>query len=648
MKENKQIIVIDSTEITLTRSAFYSFSQIKYGCQDPENQEIQRTILINSTEYNEAILNQVFKYEASSLTLEFYFDDSSKIGLHNITMICDDNFNEPISFTILVHALENYAPVSKNALENQWAFVNSETVEFIYSNISDVFYDQEYETLDFELRLEGDIGLETITDINYYIDQFTDKMHIFVDPQDSAKIFNLLLKAQDGVYNTNTMPFSIEIKACHESCATCSNDSDSDCTSCVDGLVLYQGTCVSECGYSTYLDSETSICEDCPTECEACSGPSASTQCSYRGDLTDMTCVKITNAKYQNCLDFIKNFDMTDTSIYIPPIDEIQSKSFSCLNMEYCDLSDRSGIDWSCNWERKLLLTCDVNAQEQVIIRVLTNSLPNHCMQPTNMFPIENVIDFEVAFSLSSSQLSKKAMIAQNIVDYYMCSMDWINDSATLESKYSYNKIQGDLGGIIGISITGVPIYSGTSELFYDAFYPQSYTANHNELDSIEVDACLGSTQLTLFYHYYSISPCVFKNPLFTPITHAQTCEDLLECKKDPLKYAIANIATSQRVLKYVGIARDGHMIVGPFKSQGALWQPCDVDACNGAMVNGHYVYVSTLFHPYTVGCWGPATGKSSVAQSCSSNVQICLSQAISGVQIGVIFIFLSIISFLM
>lgn len=65
-------------------------------------------------------------------------------------------------------------------------------------------------------------------------------------------------------------------------------------------------------------------------------------------------------------------------------------------------------------------------------------------------------------------------------------------------------------------------------------------------------------------------------------------------------------------------------MIVGPYKADGALWQPCDVDVCNGVIVNSEYVYASTLFYPYTVACWGPANKQSQYPAGCSSNTQTC------------------------
>lgn len=60
--------------------------------------------------------------------------------------------------------------------------------------------------------------------------------------------------------------------------------------------------------------------------------------------------------------------------------------------------------------------------------------------------------------------------------------------------------------------------------------------------------------------------------------------------------------------MQKIGLARDGHFIVGIYNQHGKLWSPCEVDFCNGAIINGEYVYASTMFHPYTVGCYGPAT----------------------------------------
>lgn len=59
------------------------------------------------------------------------------------------------------------------------------------------------------------------------------------------------------------------------------------------------------------------------------------------------------------------------------------------------------------------------------------------------------------------------------------------------------------------------------------------------------------------------------------------------------------------------GIAKDGHLIFGPYNYYGELWSCDDVDICNGFFLkDSSYGYATTSFFPYTVGCWGPASGQ--------------------------------------
>jgi hypothetical protein len=56
------------------------------------------------------------------------------------------------------------------------------------------------------------------------------------------------------------------------------------------------------------------------------------------------------------------------------------------------------------------------------------------------------------------------------------------------------------------------------------------------------------------------------------------------------------------------GIAKDGHVIYGPYNRWGEVWECEDLDFCNGFfLLDTSYGYATTTFFPYTVGCWGPA-----------------------------------------
>ena len=67
-----------------------------------------------------------------------------------------------------------------------------------------------------------------------------------------------------------------------------------------------------------------------------------------------------------------------------------------------------------------------------------------------------------------------------------------------------------------------------------------------------------------------------------------------------------------------IGIAKDGHLLVGPWNDEGSLWTCDQHDICNGRVdSNGNYVYVATGTFPYHVGCWGPAA-KQTYPADCS------------------------------
>jgi hypothetical protein len=97
-------------------------------------------------------------------------------------------------------------------------------------------------------------------------------------------------------------------------------------------------------------------------------------------------------------------------------------------------------------------------------------------------------------------------------------------------------------------------------------------------------------------------------------------CDDNSTCKGQYYDFAEAAYPKS---LTPVAIAKDGHIIWGPYNSNGEEWDSCDVDLCNGAVIDGTYGYASTSFHPYFVGCWGPGND-AGCSQECSSNPRSC------------------------
>ena len=78
------------------------------------------------------------------------------------------------------------------------------------------------------------------------------------------------------------------------------------------------------------------------------------------------------------------------------------------------------------------------------------------------------------------------------------------------------------------------------------------------------------------------------------------------------------------------GLAKDGRPIYTPHFGNGQDYKDCEVDICNGMSIGGHYSYVSTFFHPYVMGCFGPGDSPN-LAQECSANPRSCNVPAANG-----------------
>lgn len=204
-------------------------------------------------------------------------------------------------------------------------------------------------------------------------------------------------------------------------------------------------------------------------------------------------------------------------------------------------------------------------------------------------------------------------------MDAQLCSAIWATSSSVNAQIQLSDTSSSNTDKIVGISLIGVPFFTGTYEAGYDFIKPKAYS-NFTIPIELEVDNCLGVT-IGGVYRFHSYSHCIFSVPSIAP----KKCQNITECNSNPITYALSQTPSEFKTLKEIGIAKDGRVIYGPYKSRDSIWQPCDVDMCNGATILGIYSYVTTVFHPYTVGCWGP--GKASVkglVPSCSTNPRKC------------------------
>ena len=113
-------------------------------------------------------------------------------------------------------------------------------------------------------------------------------------------------------------------------------------------------------------------------------------------------------------------------------------------------------------------------------------------------------------------------------------------------------------------------------------------------------------------YHYHMWSPCAKKgNGSASTSAAPGMCKDSDDCKKDPISFAISKSYTDTSTYgMIIGLAKDGHLIYGPYNSAGKLWSCSDHDVCNGTFIDGNYVYLSTTTFPYVLGCFGPSVSQ--------------------------------------
>lgn len=113
--------------------------------------------------------------------------------------------------------------------------------------------------------------------------------------------------------------------------------------------------------------------------------------------------------------------------------------------------------------------------------------------------------------------------------------------------------------------------------------------------------------------HAHTISPCACTGCGSTTEKPGACNEEdsdgvsTVDCFPDDYTFMKAGWTSDTTYGGVYGLAKDGHVIYGPYNGSGELWACGDVDVCNGFWLDdGSYGYASTTFFPYLVGCWGP------------------------------------------
>ena len=116
--------------------------------------------------------------------------------------------------------------------------------------------------------------------------------------------------------------------------------------------------------------------------------------------------------------------------------------------------------------------------------------------------------------------------------------------------------------------------------------------------DELEgMDQCLTHTNTDNEIHYRAVGPCMKQfNSLLDGTIAPELCKNDSRCASDPFDWAL-NFGTTyaDKSLTDIGLARDGHVIKGPYNEDGELWSCDQIDICNGTFLSdGSYAYVAT------------------------------------------------------
>ena len=250
--------------------------------------------------------------------------------------------------------------------------------------------------------------------------------------------------------------------------------------------------------------------------------------------------------------------------------------------------------------------------------------MPSHCYGSSDIpnAPKDQAIDFTVfwnRFVVGDVMWTEAQQDEEKEVDNILCQISRTDASHMQAGTYVDAAGATNQSTVSGYSFDNIAIFNGLAMGNKDAVL--------TEVDTM--DNCLthSSPSPGLQLHYHSLGLCM-KPSAYTSTTVVPTlCKDEEDpndsnkktCLDDPFEWALKSWTDDTNYGGDLGLARDGHVIVGPYNKDGELWACDEHDICNGTFIDGTYVYVATETFPYIVGCWGPAH-EQTVAATCSSN----------------------------
>ena len=210
----------------------------------------------------------------------------------------------------------------------------------------------------------------------------------------------------------------------------------------------------------------------------------------------------------------------------------------------------------------------------------------------------------------------------KNLVDKLLCDYNRLKEDNIFSDYYYFSRGENQ-DHVAGYAFDNIPIFNALIINNYSDTGEETPTCSTENCDTVEyrdayenetdtMDYCLARVDLTNTLHYRGLGGCMKQfNTLLDGTFAPELCKNAKnkECTKDPFKWAMKSKVFAEKEFMDIGLARDGHVIKGPYNEDGELWTCEDIDICNGTYLSdGSYAYVATSTFPYIVGCWGPAT----------------------------------------
>eukprot|EP00347_Sterkiella_histriomuscorum_P008835 403343557 len=178
---------------------------------------------------------------------------------------------------------------------------------------------------------------------------------------------------------------------------------------------------------------------------------------------------------------------------------------------------------------------------------------------------------------------------------------------------------------MIRVQTNSMPDHQHKADAFYSAAYGKVQSPSR-----VDLDVCLGTATGTGFYHYYSFSPCILFSEVKSSVVQIRNAKATQTCIHQ-LTSMVYKFIRLQLVLQEMTTLLYHHIRHGKISGNPVTMMLVMGLLLTISITMWHQSRKCNLlmFHPYTVGCWGPAysieNGK--FPASCSNKPRICTEQ---------------------